>query len=201
MGSNPLGSAKHISDHTSLEGHESIHEAIHHGERPDLSTRLVTRTNTYAFFEAATHHERPLNSGNTWACLATGLWVMGGIETARGPEIDITLNEMFCGNSVNERYHITGIPVFTATPRTAAPVLLTTSHVVQEAGTTPSTTLDGVNMDAILEGRVTLRPPLGTVKVLNVRVRVHCWQANGQPVSGVEFSWTCLAEGVITTIR
>ena len=199
MGPNPLGSAKHIKDHISVEGHESIHDILQ-PDRPELGTRVATRTNSYAFFEAATHHERPLTSSNTWACLLTGLWVMSGTETAR-PEVDINLNEMFCGNSTNERYHITGNPVFTATPRSETPVFLTTSYVIQEAGTTPSTTLDGVNMDAIIEGRVTLRPPIDTVKVLNVRVRVHAWQPNGLPASGVEFSWNCLAEGVITTIQ
>jgi hypothetical protein len=125
---------------------------------------------------------------------------MGGVETTRGGEMDIILNEMFCGNSINERYHITGMPIFTATPRTPTPALLTTSFHVQESGTTPSTTLDGVTMDDLLAGRVSLRPPGDTVRVLDVRVRVHCWNLNGQPASNVEFSWTCLAEGVITTI-
>lgn len=193
--------SKRISDYVKEDVHPNIHEVIHESESPDLTIRYATRTNTYAFFEAATHHERPLSSSNTWACLMTGLWVMGGVETANGGEVDIVLNEMFCGNSVNERYHITGMPIFTATPRTSVPVLLTTSYVVQEAGTTPSTTLDGVNMDDILEGRVTLRPPIDTVKVLDVRVRVHCWYLNGQLAPDVEFSWTCLAEGVITTIQ
>jgi hypothetical protein len=51
MGSNEFGNlSDHVSDHT------QIHELIH-PERPDLTTRPATRKNTYAFFEAATHHE------------------------------------------------------------------------------------------------------------------------------------------------
>jgi hypothetical protein len=168
-------------------------------EAHELTTRYITRNNSYAFFEAATHHERLLESPRTWACQLTGLWVMGAVETARGGDVDIVLNEMFCDNSINERHHITGMPIFTATPMAETPVLLTTSLVVQDAGTTPSTVLDGFSLDDILQGRVSTRPAMGTVKVLDVRVRVFAWQLNGQPASNVEFAWTCLAEGVITT--
>jgi hypothetical protein len=73
-----------------------------------------------------------------------------------------------------------------------------TSFFVQEAGTTPSTVLDGFSLDDIVKGQVSTRPPVGTVKVLDVRVRVFAWQLNGQLASNVEFAWTCLAEGVIT---
>ena len=105
----------------------------------DVTIRYATRKNSYAFFEAAAHHERLLGSPATWSCQATGLWVMGAIETVRGGSVDIVLNEMFCRNSLNERCHITGMPVFTATPMTETPVLLTTSLVAHDAGTTPST--------------------------------------------------------------
>jgi hypothetical protein len=90
------------------------------------------------------------------------------------------------------------MPIFTATPMAETPALLTTSLVVQEAGTTPSTALDGFSIDEIVQGHVSTRPPVGTVKVLDVRVRVFAWQLNGQLASNVEFAWTCLAEGVIT---
>jgi hypothetical protein len=165
----------------------------------ELTTRYITRKNSYAFFESATHHERLLASPRTWACQGTGLWVMGAVETARSGEVDIVLDEMFCDNAINQRCHITGMPIFTATPMVERPVVLTTSLVVKEAGTTPSTALDGFSLDDILQGRVTTRPSLGTVKVLDVRVRVFAWQLNGQLASNVEFAWTCLAEGVITT--
>jgi len=164
----------------------------------ELTTRYITRKNSYAFFEAATHQERRLGSPATWACQVTGMWVMGAIETARSGSVDIELNEMFCRNVINERYHITATPVFTATAMVESPVVLTTSLIVQEAGTTPSTNLDGFSLDDILQGRVSTHPAMGTVKVLDVRVRVFAWQLNGQPASDVEFAWTCLAEGVIT---
>jgi hypothetical protein len=167
-------------------------------EAQEVTTRYTTRKNSYAFFEAATHHERLLASPRTWACQVTGLWVMGAVDTARGGEVDIILNEMFCDNSLKERYHITGMPIFTATPMAETPVLLTTSLVVQEAGTTPSTVLDGFSIDEIVQGHVSTRPAIGTVKVLDVRVRVLAWQLNGQLASNVEFAWTCLAEGAIT---
>lgn len=171
-----------------------------HPEEIILTPRIATRTNVYAFFEAATHHERPLFSGMTWSCQATGMWVMGAVEDiTHGSTVDIVLNEMFCNNSINERYHITGMPMFTATPMTETPVFLTTSYIVQDAGTTPSTVLDGFSLDDIINGRVTIRPAIGTVKVLNVRIRVFAWQINGQPAYNVPFSWTCLAEGVIVS--
>src|SRR5215213_5747269 len=157
-------------------------------QREDFSTRYATRTNAYAFFEAATHHERPLGSDNTWSCQATGLWVMGAVETIHNnSELDIRLNEMFCDNVINERYHITGMPIFTATAMSETPVVLTTTMIVQDAGTTPSTTADGFSMDDILAGTVSVRPPIGTVKILDVRV--HCWQLNGNPASNVDFAW------------
>jgi hypothetical protein len=169
-------------------------------QQEGVTTRYSTRTNSYAFFEAATHHERPLGTDNTWNCQATGMWVMGAVETIHNSsEVDILLNQMFCDNVINERYHITGMPIFTATAMSETPVVLTTTMIVQDAGTTPSTTGDGFSMDDILEGRVSVRPPIGTVKILDVRVRVHCWQLNGNPASNVDFAWTCLAEGVITT--
>jgi hypothetical protein len=90
------------------------------------------------------------------------------------------------------------MPIFTATPMAETPALLTTSLVVQEAGTTPSTALDGFSIDEIVQGHVSTRPPVGTVKVLDLRVRVLAWQLNGQLASNVEFAWTCLAEGAIT---
>ena len=171
------------------------------GEQPNVEYREATRTNVYAFIENATHHERRINSDATFGCLVTGLWVMSGVETTRGSSIDITLNEQFCDNIANERYHITGMPQFTATPMSASPVLLTTEYVVSSPGSTPSTTLDGVVIDAILEGRVTLSPPVASpVKVLQVRIRVNAWLLNGQPASNVQFSWTSIAEGVITRI-
>lgn len=170
------------------------------GEQPDVEYREATRTNVYAFIEGATHHERRVNSDATFGCLVTGLWIMSGIETTRGSSIDITLHEAFCDNALNERYHITGTPQFTATPMSAAPVLLTTEYVVSSPGTTPSTA-DGVTLDDIIEGRVTLSPPVASpVKVLHVRIRVNAWQLNGQPASNVQFSWTSVAEGVITRI-
>jgi hypothetical protein len=179
-----------------------VGDVPHPQEEGVIGRRYITRTNAYAFFEAATHHERLLSSPRTWACQTTGMWVMGAVETTRGADIDINLNEMFCDNSINERYHITGMPIFTATPMTETPVFLSTSFVVNEAGTTPSTVLDGVSMDDIIKGHVTTRPPVGTVKVLDVRVRVFAWQINGQPaLSNIQFSWMCLAEGVITTIK
>jgi hypothetical protein len=171
------------------------------GEQPDVEYREATRTNVYAFIEGATHHERRLNSDATFGCLVTGLWLMSGVEMTRGATTDITLNEQFCDNSLNERYHITGTPQFTATPMSTTPVFLTTEYVVSSPGSTPSTTLDGVNIDAILEGRVTLSPPVASpVKVLHVRIRVYAWDANGQPASNVRFTWTSVAEGVITRI-
>jgi hypothetical protein len=124
---------------------------------------------------------------------------MGAIDTARAGSVDIVLNEMFCDNSLNERFHITGTPMFTATAKSETPVVLTSSLVVQQSGTTPSTTLDGFPIDDILKGRVTTRPSIGTVNVLDVRVRVFAWLMNGQPAPGnVDFAWSCLAEGVIT---
>lgn len=169
-------------------------------QQEGVTTRYSTRSNAYAFFEAATHHERPLHSEMTWTCQATGMWVMGAIETIHNSsEVDIFLNEMFCDNVINERYHITGMPIFTATAHSETPVVITTSMFVQDAGTTPSTSADGVSIDDIAAGRVTVRPPIGTVKILNVRVRVHCWLLNGNPAPNVDFAWTCLAEGVITT--
>ncbi len=179
---------------------EHMGDALQHQPNPgEITTRYITRTNAYAFFDAATHHERLLTSEGTWACQTTGLWVMGAVETTQGSSLDITLDNLFCGNVINQRYHITGMPIFTATPMAETPIFLTTSYVVQEAGTTPSTVLDGWSLDDIVQGRVTTRPPVGTVKVLNVRIRVFAWQANGQPASNVQFSWTCLAEGVITS--
>ena len=191
MGLNRRNYAERIND--------TIRDTFQQGQ-VDVTLRYSTRTNTYAFLEAATHHERPVTSENTWTCQATGLWVMGAIETIHnGSEVDIVLNEMFCDNVINERYHITGMPIFTATAQSESPVVITTSMYVQDAGTTPSTTADGVSMDDILQGRVSTRPPVGTVKILNARVRVRCWQLNGQPAPNVDFAWTCLAEGVITT--
>ena len=89
--------------------------------------------------------------------------------------------------------------IVTATPMAETPVVLTTSLVVQDAGTTPSTNLDGFSHDDLIGGHVSTRPNVGTVHVLDVRVRVFAWQLNGQPASTVEFAWTCLAEGVITS--
>lgn len=188
-----------LNRHTITEGiNDTIRETLR--QQGGYGTRYATRTNAYAFFEAATHHERPLGAENTWSCQAAGLWVMGAVETVHNSsEVDILLNEMFCDNVLNQRCHITGTPIFTATALSEAPVVITTSLYVQDAGTTPSTSADGVSMDDILQGRVSVNPPLGTVKILNVRVRVRCWQLNGQPAPNVDFAWTCLAEGVITT--
>ena len=191
-----------MSDHIGSHLTDPIEDMPQAEEEGIIRTRYITRTNAYAFFESATHHERLLSSARTWSCQTAGMWVMGAVESTRGGDVDIVLNEMFCDNSINERYHITGMPIFTATPMSELPVFLTTSYVVHDAGTTPSTTLDAVSLDDIINGRVTTRPPVGTVKVLDVRVRVFAWQPNGQPsLSNVEFSWTCLAEGVITTIN
>jgi len=188
-----------VSDRIERHPAEPTGDVADQPEEIILTPRYATRTNAYAFFESATHHERPLYSGITWSCQPTGLWVMGAVETMYSSSLDIVLNEMFCNNSINERYHITGMPIFTATPMTETPVFLTTSYVVQDAGTTPSTVLDGFSLDDIINGRVTIRPAIGTVKVLNVRIRVFAWGIHGEPVRNVQFSWSCLAEGVITT--
>src|ERR1700712_1008381 len=146
-----------MPDHIGSHLNDPIGALPHPEEEIKTGTRYtyITRTNAYAFFESATHHERLISSPATWACRTTGMWVMGAVESTRGAVVDIVLNEMFCGNSINERYHITGMPIFTVTPMSELPVFLTTSYVVHEAGTTPSTTLDAVSLDDIISGRVT----------------------------------------------